>query len=91
MHHRHPAFNPAGTHIAYDSDAFGLSIDLWTVNVSLDDVANDGQAGENDDVKSSVEKVFGGSAADVLTGSAADRVRLAGAFGGHSADVVHLQ
>ncbi|HEX5811368.1 MAG TPA: helix-turn-helix domain-containing protein [Pseudonocardia sp.] len=26
-----------------------------------------------------------------VTGSAADRVRLAGAFGGHSADVVHLQ
>ncbi len=36
IHHRHPAFNPAGTQIAYDSDAAGTSIDLWTVNVSLD-------------------------------------------------------
>ena len=35
LHHRHPAWNSAGTQIAYDSDAFGPSIDLWTVNVSL--------------------------------------------------------
>ena len=53
-----------------DSVAGGPGIDLSNyatrmnpVKVSLDDVANDGQVGENDDVKSSVEKVFGGSAA----------------------------
>ena len=44
-------------------------------------MANDGQAGENDDVKSSVEKVFGGSAADTLTGSAADNVLAGGGAG----------
>jgi len=40
--HRHPAFNGAGTQIAYDSDAFGPSIDLWTVDISLDPVAHTG-------------------------------------------------
>jgi hypothetical protein len=42
IHNRHPAFRPDGTQIAYDSDAFGASIDLWTVNVSLDGVAHTG-------------------------------------------------
>lgn len=37
-HHRHPAWNPAATQIAYDSDQFGPSIDLWTVNINLDPV-----------------------------------------------------
>ena len=71
-----------------DSVAGGPGIDLSNyatrmnpVKVSLDDVANDGQVGENDDVKSSVEKVFGGSAADVLTGSAADNVLAGGGAG----------
>jgi flagellar hook capping protein FlgD/WD40 repeat protein len=40
IHHRHPAFNGAGTQIAYDSDAFGPSIDLWTVNITLDATAH---------------------------------------------------
>jgi hypothetical protein len=39
-HPRHPAFNPAGTSIAYDSDAFGPSIDLWSVGVTLDPTAH---------------------------------------------------
>jgi Ca2+-binding RTX toxin-like protein len=71
-----------------DSVTGGPGIDLSNyatrtnpVNVSLDDVANDGEVGENDDVKSSVEKVFGGSAADVLTGSAADNVLAGGGAG----------
>ena len=42
MHHRHPVFNNNATQVAYDSDAFGPSIDLWTVNVSLDPVAHTG-------------------------------------------------
>jgi len=45
-HHRHPAFNPAGTQIAYDSDAFGPSIDLWTVNVSLNATLHTGTVDE---------------------------------------------
>ena len=40
------------------------------VVVDLDDVADDGQAGEADDVRSDVEVVIGGTAADRLTGSA---------------------
>jgi hypothetical protein len=40
-HPRHPAWNYAGTQIAYDSDAFGPSIDLWTIDVtSLDATAH---------------------------------------------------
>jgi|GEM_PF-1999010 len=44
-HHRHPAFNPSATQIAYDSDQLG-SIDLWTVNVSLDATAHTGSVDE---------------------------------------------
>jgi Ca2+-binding RTX toxin-like protein len=54
------------------------------VNVSLDNVANDGEAGENDDVRTSVEKVFGGAGADGLSGSAFDNVLQ----GGGSADTI---
>jgi hypothetical protein len=46
VHHRHPAWNPAGTQIAYDSDAFGPSIDLWTVDISLDATAHTGTVNE---------------------------------------------
>jgi len=46
VHHRHPAWNSAGTSIAYDSDAFGPSIDLWTVSVSLDPVNHTGTVNE---------------------------------------------
>ena len=42
VHHRHPVFNSNATQVAYDSDAFGPSIDLWTVNISLDPVAHTG-------------------------------------------------
>ena len=40
--------------------------------ISLDDEPGDGQADENDDVRSDVERVFAGSAADTLSGSASD-------------------
>jgi hypothetical protein len=46
IHQRHPAFNTTATQIAYDSDAFGPSIDLWTVNISLDPVAHTGTVNE---------------------------------------------
>ncbi len=46
LHHRHPAFNGTATQIAYDSDAFGPSIDLWTVNVSLNPTLHTGTADE---------------------------------------------
>jgi len=46
QHHRHPAFNNAATQIAYDSDAGGPSIDIWTVDVALDATAHTGMVSE---------------------------------------------
>jgi Ca2+-binding RTX toxin-like protein len=42
------------------------------LTISLDDVANDGLAGENDNVKSDVEKISAGFGNDTITGSLAD-------------------
>jgi hypothetical protein len=41
-----------------------------SVHVTLDDVADDGQANEGDNVHSSVESVIGGTSGDALVGSA---------------------
>jgi Ca2+-binding RTX toxin-like protein len=41
-------------------------------NVTLDGVANDGAAGEHDNIKTDVEVVNGGTGDDVLTGNAGD-------------------
>jgi hypothetical protein len=41
------------------------------VSVSLDDAANDGQAGEGDNVRSDVENIYGGQGNDTLTGNSA--------------------
>ena len=70
-----------------------------SVSIALDDSANDGEAGEGDDVRSDVERVHGGSAGDALAGSDADNElrgnsgddTLSGgagadAFGGNSGD-----
>jgi len=46
VHHRHPAFNSTATQIAYDSDAFGPSIDIWSVNITLDATAHTGTVNE---------------------------------------------
>lgn len=45
LHHRHPSFNGTSTQIAYDSDQAG-SIDLWTVDVTLNAVAHTGVVNE---------------------------------------------
>jgi Ca2+-binding RTX toxin-like protein len=50
------------------------------VIATIDGAANDGVAGEGDNILGDVEDVFGGSANDVLAGSAADN-RLLGAGG----------
>jgi Ca2+-binding RTX toxin-like protein len=55
------------------------------VNVSLDGAANDGEAGENDNVNGDVEDIFGGSGNDTLTGSGGDNLF----DGGDGADVLH--
>jgi Ca2+-binding RTX toxin-like protein len=62
-------------------DLMNYSSRTSPLNVSIDDVADDGEAGENDNVKTSVERVFGGSAPDGLQGSAGNNV-LAGGGGG---------
>jgi Ca2+-binding RTX toxin-like protein len=49
------------------------------VNVSLDGVANDGEAGENDNVEPDVEDVATGSGNDVVTGDSAANVISTGA------------
>jgi Ca2+-binding RTX toxin-like protein len=50
------------------------------VTATIDNIANDGAAGEGDNIVADIEDIFGGSANDVLTGSAADN-RLFGAQG----------
>ncbi|MFL5895030.1 MAG: calcium-binding protein [Thermoleophilaceae bacterium] len=62
-----------------DEDFGGTGVDTATfaartapVQLSLDDVANDGlQASANDNIHTDVENLVGGSAGDLLTGSAA--------------------
>jgi hypothetical protein len=41
------------------------------VKVTIDDLANDGPAGEQDDVQTDIEDVYGGSGSDSIAGSAA--------------------
>jgi Ca2+-binding RTX toxin-like protein len=53
---------------------------ITPLNVTIDYVANDGEAGENDLVLPDVENVWGGWASDRIVGSAADNV-LHGAAG----------
>ena len=49
------------------------------VTVSLDGRANDGEAGEGDQVSADIENVFGGSGDDFITGSDADNQLVGGA------------
>ncbi len=53
------------------NDTVTYSRDNGAVNVTLDDVANDGMAGEHDDVHGDVETIIGGNGNDTLTGDAA--------------------
>lgn len=52
-------------------DCADYSLTAISVNVSLDDVANDGRPSEGDNVRSDVENMVGGYGNDTLTGSAA--------------------
>lgn len=54
------------------------------LNISLDNGLNDGESGEKDNVKSDIEVVLGGTAADVLVGSSANDEL----HGGPGADVI---
>jgi Ca2+-binding RTX toxin-like protein len=53
-------------------DVAQYALRVNAVNVSLDDVANDGEAGENDNVLSAVEDVATGSGGDTVSGSPAN-------------------
>jgi Ca2+-binding RTX toxin-like protein len=55
------------------------------LSVTLDNIANDGEAGESDDVRSDVQNVTGGSGADTLTGSAGSNI-LSGGDGADTLD-----
>jgi Ca2+-binding RTX toxin-like protein len=46
--------------------------------IDLDNVADDGEAGENDNVRTNIESVIGGSAGDVITGDSGFDVLLGG-------------
>ncbi len=52
-----------------------------TLTISLDNRANDGLAGERDNIRSDVEIVYGGGGADTLTGSSQSNVLDGGAGG----------
>jgi Ca2+-binding RTX toxin-like protein len=66
------------------SDLSSYQDRLNALKVSLDNVADDGQAGENDDVRTSIEKVIGGAGPDGLNGSDFDNFLQ----GGGGADTV---
>jgi Ca2+-binding RTX toxin-like protein len=55
-----------------DVDTVTYATRLNDVAVTLDNVANDGESGENDDVRSDVQNIVGGGANDNLTGSGGD-------------------
>jgi Ca2+-binding RTX toxin-like protein len=57
-----------------DFDTADYSQRTAPLSIALDDVANDGQAGENDNVSSTVEKVISGDGNDSLLGSSAPNV-----------------
>ena len=63
-------------------DSVSYSERSAAVNVTLDGVANDGEAGEADLVGVTVEQVFGGAGKDTLTGDAGPNV----IYGGAGAD-----
>jgi Ca2+-binding RTX toxin-like protein len=67
-------FGPSGSdsiHGADGDDRVSYAGRTTDVNVSLDNVRNDGEPGEADDVRSNVENITAGGGDDILVGSAA--------------------
>ncbi len=62
-------------------DRVTYSLRTAAVDVDLDDVADDGESGENDNVHSDVEEIVGGQGSDFLVGDG-DANRLYGDGGG---------
>lgn len=79
----YPDPNPVGGESYWggsDNDTVSYSGQSESFTISLDDVANDGMAGETDNVHTDVENVYGGTGSDTITGSSAANV-LVGAAG----------
>jgi Ca2+-binding RTX toxin-like protein len=68
-----------------DIDTVSYSDRTDPVTVTLDNVADDGENGEGDDVRSSVQNVIGGSGSDSLTGSSGSN-QLTGGSGNDTLD-----
>ena len=67
------------------SDLVSYSTRTAPVSVTLGAGANDGEAGEGDNVQADVERITGGKAADTLTGNTGlDRIN-----GGNGGDTIH--
>jgi Ca2+-binding RTX toxin-like protein len=64
-------------------DATDYSLRTEPVHVTLDDVANDGAAGEGDNVAGDIEELFGGDGDDTLVGNSVDNL-LDGGLGADS-------
>ena len=60
-------------------DTADYSDSVVPVSVSIDDAANDGPAGQGENVFADVENVFGGAAADTLAGNAGSNLLLGNA------------
>jgi Ca2+-binding RTX toxin-like protein len=84
-------------------DRADYSYDTHNLNLSIDGVANDGEAGETDNIQTDVEGVYGGSGNDTMTGNSGANTFLGnggndsiggglgndGIFGGAGADTIH--
>ena len=76
---------PDALHGAGGADTVTYSSRTAAVTADIDGAADDGQAGEGDNVATSVENLTGGAGADTLTGNAANNVL----DGGLGADVLN--
>ena len=75
------------------NDTADYSASTANLVITLDNVANDGVAGENDNVRDDVENVIGGSGNDKITGSSANNILRGGKgndslYGGGGADAL---
>jgi Ca2+-binding RTX toxin-like protein len=66
------------------TDQVSYALTVPSVTLTIDDVANDGAVGENDNIQTDIENIFGGDGDDQLTGSAAPNV----VGGGGGTDIV---
>ncbi len=61
------------------TDLVEYGVTAAPLSIRLDDLANDGRAGEGDNLRADVENIFGGGGSDVLVGGAANNAIRGGA------------